>query len=167
MGVGTRRTWKNSKGKAGFHEVKAGSVCGWAREQASVNSWHWQLPLKYMGIWKERGGTAASVCMVYGKRRATCSLWGKEQKSRAKQESIKGVRESGAKPEWNRGRKRLIPRDVQERVQTVAQLMEESLSCLWLPGWEGNRHCRLPVVPACPPSPGFIFWFIVTRNQPS
>lgn len=31
---------KNSKKKTGFHEVKAGGVCGWVREQASVNSWH-------------------------------------------------------------------------------------------------------------------------------
>lgn len=44
--LGRMGTWKaggdekNSKGRAGFHEVKAGSVCGWAREQASVNSWH-------------------------------------------------------------------------------------------------------------------------------
>lgn len=32
-------------------------------------------------------------------------------------------------------------------------------------GWDGNCHCRLPVAPACPPSPGFMFRFMVIRDS--
>ena len=83
MGAGRMEEMKNLKRKTGFHEVKAGGVCGWVREQASVNIWHWQLLLEYIGICKERGRTAARVLP-----KAT-ALWKKKESNGLVREGAK------------------------------------------------------------------------------